>query len=272
MSRLPQMESNMYFGNDLSIYREIPVSVDDFINDSHYIGEYTKNGSNVFQFWRDVLNTVFMHDRERKVVIASTGYSTGKTEFCNIALAYSLYLVMCLDNPSVFFKCPENDPLTFVLCDIDYIQYNTIFDILKRSPWFNLHGVLNRNMYDTDKDIYTSLDKNIILTEVRCDDDMLGKNIFTGAFIWTQVSDKEDQASKLYLHLMRRVETRTTINGNQYGYVFVDIEKGFGKEIRDYQWFPYTNKYRVIDDSSYDTRIVPDVMSGVRYKGRFGVF
>ena len=261
---------NLYFGDDLSLYREIPVSVNEFITNPHYIGEYTKNGANVFPFWKDVLNTIFRPDYKKRCIVASTDYNTGKTEFCNIALAYILYLFMCLKNPQEFFKFIETDTMLITLCDPDSIQYNYIFEIIRKSMWFQVHGVLNINENNFIES-YKAFDNNIILQKVQCEDDMLGKQVVSGSFIWTIREDTED-IFNTYQAFSARIQSRSCINGTLYGFVFVDIERDFGRAPREYGWHCPNDLVTIIDDSSYDTRITPDVMGGVRYKERFGVF
>lgn len=257
---------NLYFGDDLSLYREIPVCVDEFITNPHYIGEYTKNGANVFPFWKDVLNTIFRPEYKKRCIVASTDYNTGKTEFCNIALAYTLYLFMCLKNPQEFFKFIETDTMSITLCDPDSIQYNSIFEIIRKSMWFQVHGVLNIKEHDIAES-YKTFDNSIVLEKTKCEDDLLGKQVVSGAFIWTIREDTED-IFKTYQALSARIKSRAY----QHGFMFIDIEKDFGKVPREWGWHWPKDEVCVIDDSKYDTRIVPDVMSGVRFKERFGVF
>jgi hypothetical protein len=264
---------NLYFGNDLSLYKEVPVSVNEFITNPYFIGNYTYEGHNIFPFWKDALNTIFMPECRRRCIVASTNYSTGKTEFCNIALAYMLYLFMCLKNPNKFFTNLEEDSILFALCTPDSIQYNSVFEIIRKSLWFNTHGVLYIKG-DTDTAFaYEAIGRKILLKEVKCEDDILGKQLVGGVFQWPIEKEKEtEQLYKLYRSFSARVQSLSVNNGTLYGFIFVDIERDFGTIPREYGWSCYNDRLYIIDDSKYDTRIVPDVMNGVRFKERFGVF
>ena len=86
------MSEFLYFGDDLSVYKEIPVNIDTFIEDPYFIGKYTDNGKRIYPFWRNALRKVFSSENTTRNVIVSTAIGTGKTRFCHIATAYSLYL------------------------------------------------------------------------------------------------------------------------------------------------------------------------------------
>ena len=40
----------MMFGDDKSLYTELPVDIDTFIEDDHYIGKSTRNGQSIYSF------------------------------------------------------------------------------------------------------------------------------------------------------------------------------------------------------------------------------
>ena len=43
----------------LSDFKEIPVGIDQFLNDPLYLGEATNGGKSVYPYWRDMMKNVF---------------------------------------------------------------------------------------------------------------------------------------------------------------------------------------------------------------------
>ena len=84
------------FGDDPSLYTELPVDIDTFIEDNHYIGYSTRNGKSIYPFWRQRLREMFdpEHPNKYREMFCATAIGTGKTRVTMIAFTYTLYCYM----------------------------------------------------------------------------------------------------------------------------------------------------------------------------------
>ena len=221
----------MMFGDNKSLYTELPVDIDTFIEDDHYIGKETRNGQSIYPFWRQRLREMFdpEHPNKYREMFCATAIGTGKTRATLIAFTYTLYCYMCLRNPNEFFKFNSKDTLAFVIASVGKTQFgipqNTFLDFVKNSPWFMSHGNFTYKNGGT-KDI---LDSYIPLTNIEIiyaskNDDILGVQVvcaYTG-----HECDRYNGADtyEFYGHVNARVESRTIIDNICYGRMFTDFE------------------------------------------------
>ena len=219
------------FGDDPSLYTELPVDIDTFIEDDHYIGKSTRNGKSIYPFWRQRLREMFdpEHPNKYKEMFCATAIGTGKTRVTLIAFTYTLYCYMCLRNPNEFFKFNSKDILAFVIASVGKTQFgipqNTFLDFIKISPWFMSHGNFtykNGGTKDT-LDSYIPL-PNIEIIYASKNDDILGVQVvcaYTG-----HECDRYNGADtyEFYGHVKARVESRTIIDNVCYGRMFTDFE------------------------------------------------
>ena len=73
----------LMFGEDVSIYKEVPVDIDTFISDPMYLGRSTRNGESIYPFWKDKLNEVFntpdSFQKQKDMIVLNTAIGVGKT-------------------------------------------------------------------------------------------------------------------------------------------------------------------------------------------------
>ena len=221
----------MMFGEDKSLYTELPVDIDTFIEDDHYIGKSTRNGQSIYPFLRQRLREMFDPENPNKYreMFCATAIGTGKTRVTLIAFTYTLYCYMCLRNPNEFFKFNSKDILAFVIASVGKTQFgipqNTFLDFVKNSPWFMSHGTFTyKNCGTKDTlDSYIPL-ANIEIIYASKNDDVIGVQVvcaYTG-----HECDRYNGADtyEFYGHINARIESRTIIDNVCYGRMFTDFE------------------------------------------------
>lgn len=225
----------MMFGEDKSLYTELPVDIDTFIEDDHYIGKETRNGQSIYPFWRQRLREMFdpEHPNKYKEMFCATAIGTGKTRVTIIAFTYTLYCYMCLRNPNEFFKLNSpKDMLAFVIASVGKSQFgipkNTFLDFVMNSPWFKNHGsfTYRKDIHSETRDIpdsYVPFSNIGIIYASKCDD-ILGAQVmcaYTG-----HECDRYNGKDTYELHsyIEARIGSRSIIDQVFYGRVFTDFE------------------------------------------------
>ena len=226
----------LYFGNDLTVYSEIPVDVDTFITDPYFLGNYCDN--KLFPFWKGQLEKVFSDNFNCACVITATAIGAGKTVFSFIALAYKLYLFMCLKNPTEFFKFTNQDKLTFLICDDVGNMLQRFTTNLSLSGWFRQHGIFTD---DGGNLKYTPVGDIEIISSLN----LLGRNVISYYFYWTHDKITKGGSATLNNSLLGRIVSRTIIDNKKYGTGFIDIEPNCAERIYDI-WVKDTDCYYII--------------------------
>lgn len=224
----------MMFGDDKSLYTELPVDIDTFIEDDHYIGKETRNGRSIYPFWRQRLREMFdpEHPNKYREMFCATPIGTGKTRITIIAFTYTLYCYMCLRNPNEFFKFNSKDILAFVIASVGKTQFgipqNTFLDFVMHSPWFKNHGNFiykedtcggTRNILDS----YVPLSNIEIIYASKCDD-VLGVQVMCAYTGHECERYNGKDTYELYNNLKSRISSRSCIDHVYYGRMFTDFE------------------------------------------------
>lgn len=134
----------------LSDFKEVPVSIDQFISDPEYLGKTNRNGEAVYPFWRSTLRNIFNAGNKYNEIILSGATRIGKTSTANVIAAYMLYRLMLYRNPHEYFKKKEVSRFSIVFANLTKdlafgVAYREFNDTLKESPWFNDHGSFSRS-------------------------------------------------------------------------------------------------------------------------------
>ena len=223
------------FGDDKSLYTELPVDIDTFIEDDHYIGKSTRNGKMIYPFWRQIFREMFNPDNPNKYkeMFCATAIGTGKTRATIIAFTYTLYCYMCLRDPNEFFKFNSpKDMLAFVIASVEKSQFsipkNIFLDFVMNSPWFKNHGsfTYREDIHSGTRDIpysYVPFSNIGIIYASKCDD-ILGAQVmcaYTG-----HECDRYNGKDTYELHsyIEARIESRSVIDNVCYGKMFTDFE------------------------------------------------
>lgn len=134
----------------LADFKEVPVSIDQFICDPYYLGETNRNGDAVYPFWKETLRDIFNHGNQYNEIILSGATRIGKTSTAISIGAYMLYRLMLYKNPHEYFKKKQVSKFTIAFANltdslargIAYREYN---DTLRNSGWFCDRGRFSRS-------------------------------------------------------------------------------------------------------------------------------
>lgn len=139
----------------LSDFKEIPVSINQFISDPEYLGKTNRNGEAVYPFWKDTLSEIFRAGNKYNEIILSGATRIGKTSTAIVIASYMLYRLMLYRNPHEYFKKKEVSRFSIIFANLTKdlalgVAFREFNDTLKESPWFNAHGSFSkseRNFY-----------------------------------------------------------------------------------------------------------------------------
>ena len=129
-------------------YEEIPVSIDEFIENDLYIGKSTRNGTSIYPYWRKKYKEIFNESLGYEEIVLTGAIGVGKTRTAVVCLAYILYKIMCLKNPQEYFRFNEGDEITIFFLNItlklaEGVGFKTLHEFLLNSPWFMARGTVS---------------------------------------------------------------------------------------------------------------------------------
>lgn len=203
-------------------YDEIPVSIDEFLENDLYLGKVYNNGKNIYPYWRDVLRTYFHNNPDNSFELICTGaIGVGKTTIASIALTYLMYKTLCLKDPQKFYGLSANSPIVFVVMnltlDLAYSGlYSLIVEAIKLSPWF-CERVDIRGKYDFS----VQFPKNIALMAGSQTTHTIGKNVLGAVLDEVNFSSapkgSKNSVMDMYRNIRRRLESRFLKQGRMPG-------------------------------------------------------
>lgn len=208
-----------YWRENSKHYWEKPVSIKEFINDPRFLGNIY--GSNMNKFWMDILSHIYTRTFKKQYceVVASIAIGTGKTTAADISLSYEIYKLMCLKNPTSYYKnLVKGTKIVFSLFNVSRdLAYQVTFDpfrtIFAESPFFKDRVVIPGKSSLTEYGIYITEDIRMDLGSL--DRNALGKAIFGAVLDEGNFSRVEDQTLKTYSTLRTRIASRF---GTVYGF------------------------------------------------------
>lgn len=227
----------LMFGDDLSIYKEVPVDIDTFISDPMYLGRSTRNGESIYPFWKDKLNEVFntpdSFQKQKDMIVLNTAIGVGKTRFSVIGLLYLLYNYMCLKDPIEYFKLSPDSKLSIVfvlksLIGANSVAYSTFLGYISVSTWFCEHGEIKVNRRSGDiRDYFPDSPITIVVANKKSH--TLGMQPF-GAYIDRTIGE-ELSNDDLMFDLRERCRSRFEKDGVFFSKIFVDNELDFDNRL-----------------------------------------
>ena len=148
-------ESPTYESVWLADYKEIPVTIEQFISSDAFIGKSNRNGEAVYPYWKQTMHNIFSAGNQYVEIILTGATRIGKTSTAVTATAYMLYRLMCLRNPQEFFGKKDISKFTISFFNLTEalargVAFREFNDTLRASPWFNMHGTFSkseRNFY-----------------------------------------------------------------------------------------------------------------------------
>lgn len=129
----------------LSDFKEVPVSIEEFLCNPRYLGNTNNNGESVYPFWKHTLTDIFNSGNKFFEIILSGATRIGKSSTAVSAMAYMLYRLMIYKDPHSYFKKKEVSKFTIAFANLTKdlaagVAFREFQTTLKESPWFNDHG------------------------------------------------------------------------------------------------------------------------------------
>lgn len=124
-----------------SIWDEQPVTMEQFLDDPYYLGEY---GKKLYPALRERVCFIATSPDIREVILSgSTGY--GKSTVASILAAYLLYKLQCLHDPAESLGLASGSELFFAVLSRNLhlaktVMWAAIEEKIKLSPWFMERG------------------------------------------------------------------------------------------------------------------------------------
>lgn len=145
--------------NDIlySDYDEIPVSIDEFLHNSVYLGKGLINEEGkftVYPYWVDTLKKIFPDPLQpsKYNTLALTGaIGLGKSFEAVLCCLYELYRMLCLKDPYLYYGLQPIDKITFALMNITLdaaqgVAWDKLQQLVQSSEWFMNHGTVSKGM------------------------------------------------------------------------------------------------------------------------------
>lgn len=211
----------------LADFLDIPVGIDQFLDDPDYLGPATNMGQSIYPYWRQTFKNIFDNGNKYNEIILSGATRIGKTSTAITILAYMLYRLMLYRDPHTYFSQKPTARFTLVFANLTkdlangvaFFEFNST---IKESPWFLRHGTMNRS---TANPVY--LPEGDKINILPCSDAAHA----LGMQIWAAVLDevsfakagvKDIAKAKMHMkHLYDTINTRISgtfrVGGEVYG-------------------------------------------------------
>lgn len=126
-------------------YNEIPVDIDQFIDDDRYLGKSLEG--TLYPYWRNVLRDIMAPDSKYVEVILTGAIGIGKSTIADVGMCYMLYKLLCMKNPQSYYGLTKSSIMTFNFFNVNLnlaggVTYAKMQSMLRNSPWFLEHGTL----------------------------------------------------------------------------------------------------------------------------------
>lgn len=237
-------ESPTYNDIWLADYREIPVSIDTFLNDDTFLGAATRQGTAIYPAWRTAMRDVFGAGNKYDEVVLTGATRIGKTSTGITMTAYMLYRLMCLKDPQAFFHKKDVSKFSILFFNVTKdlargVAFREFNDTLKTSPWFNANGKFSKS----EENFYYIPDGNKIIIDYGSDASHgLGKQVFCGfmdemAFAKAGIKDvnkAKAHMKSLYDTISTRIKGTFRQNGEVYGKLFAISSKNSDSDFMEY--------------------------------------
>ena len=216
-------------------FKEVPVSIDEFICNQMYLGSVNRNGQAVYDFWKECLRDIFNRGNKYNEIIFSGATRVGKTSTMVVIMAYMLYRLMIYRNPHEYFRKKEVSRFTIAFAnlnkDLAYgVAYRELNDTLKDCEWFMEHGTVSRS----DRNFYYIPEGDKIDVVAGSDaSNFLGMQLWAAAcdetnFAKSGVKDIEKAKAhmkNLYDTINARISGTFRLNGEVYGKLIASSSK-----------------------------------------------
>jgi hypothetical protein len=225
-------------------YAEIPVSINQFIDDPRYLGRSLVDERSglcmVYPYWRDALNLVFNSTATEVIFTGPIG--SGKSNGISISMAYILHQVLCLRDPFSYFQLVRSSPITFLFFSLSMdLGSSNLFrgfqNLLINSPWFRERGtIVGKSQMSVQ--FYAQNIEYSIGSPRKAGYGITGKNVVAGGLDEiSEVATRREvdagssmkftnmKALRIYQGVARRMESRFAQGGRVPGKLFLASSK-----------------------------------------------
>jgi len=201
----------------LSGYSDIPPTITEFIDTTHYLKHSLwnemKDESTIFPLWRNALKEVYpnpLYSPYREVI--STGsIGGGKTTFSKIGLLYDITTMMFLECPQFYYGLTKATKLIFAVYSSTLslakgVLFDELYEWIKSSPYLSD----KINIFDNKKYAnYTLFKSNIDIKEGSKFTHTLGQAVTGGLLSELNFQNSwNSQAYNNYTSVKRRIKSR----------------------------------------------------------------
>jgi hypothetical protein len=153
-------------------FQERPANLEEFVTSKDYLGlpplsdhQYTMLRASTQIYKRETLHKLYGFDEGEKIwkqtcneVILQLGKGSGKDYTSTIACAYIVHLLLCLNDPAVYYGKPPGDAIDIINIAINAVQANRVFfkgfnQRIEKSPWFQGKYIAKANSVEFDKEV-----------------------------------------------------------------------------------------------------------------------
>lgn len=248
-------------------YEEIPVSIDEFVENPDYLGKSTDNGKGIYPYWRNALREILHGGKSYEEIIFSGAIGLGKSLNGCIIGCYLMYKLLCLKNPQSYYNLAPNTPITFAFFNIHkYLAYNVAYGqfqrMLQDSPWFLRHGTIRGQK---NVEYYPSKGINIVVGADA--EHVIGMNIYFGLLDEMSFAKKPNAdilkagIMDLYRGVKARMISRFTRDGTLQAKMILISSKRSDSDFLD--------QYAMMQKDNPSTYLVDEPQWVVKPKGSF---
>lgn len=213
-------------------YNEHPVSIDEFLDSSLFLGKMTNNGKSVRPVWRKYLRELMEDDKKWQIVFTGA-IGTGKSRAAIWGLLYVMHRILCLKNPWKFFGSKaEGGLMTIAFFNLVKSQsqsrgYKILQSHLVSSPWFLEKGFLSKSC--TFPTLHIPLFEFKLASPYSKGFGIQGDDIIAGILDELDAPDESEAQKKkvisAYDSAVNRFKTRFVIDKRSLGRLFLVASK-----------------------------------------------
>ena len=262
----------------LQDYVELPVDLDTFLCDDHYLGKTNRNGAAIYPYWKQSMHDIFDAGNQYVECVFTGATRIGKTSTAITCAAYMLYRMMCLRDPQAFFQKKEISQFSLLFFNLTLdlaksVAFKEFNSTLAMSDWFMNHGTMSKSLKDP---VYIPEGGKIVIEAGSDVSHSLGKQIFCCVldevnFARSGVKDVQKAKARIkeiYDSAVARVEGTFRQQGEVYGKIFaVSSKKTDSDFLEDHvsQQLSAGNKHLISFDKPQWEVLPPDQFSPERF-------
>lgn len=205
-----------YFG-----YVEVPPTIDEFIEDSYWLGEVLDGGKSVYPYWRNALRQIFPNPFQSPYieVVATGAIGIGKTTLAKIGASYDLAKLLLLKDPQRTYNLLKTTAIEYLIINATLrLAKSVIYDEL--ISWYTISPFFSAQIAQSRGE--TLFPRRINLSQGSRASHALGRAIFGAILDEMNFQDKvANQAWENYTNVLRRMQSRFGSGGKLPGHLWL---------------------------------------------------